>query len=191
MDIYNFIKSRRTIRKFKQDRLTKEQLAKYIDTARVAPSAANIQPLKYVAVVSREMTEKMFPLVKWAGYLAPMYNPKEGERPTAYVVVCADTTIRKSGYDMDIGAAVENMMLCALADNVGACWMASIDRDGIRKLLDIPETLEISCVVALGYLAETPKEAEVENGDIKYYLGESDTLYVPKRAMSEIVIKTV
>lgn len=191
MDIYNFIKSRRTIRKFKQDRLTKEQLAKYIDAARVAPSAANIQPLKYVAVVSREMTEKIFPLVKWAGYLAPMYNPKEGERPTAYVVVCADTTIRKSGYDMDIGAAVENMMLCALADNVGACWMASIDRDEIRKLLDIPETLEISCVVALGYLAETPKEAEVENGDIKYYLGESDTLYVPKRAMSEIVIKTV
>lgn len=191
MDIYNFIKSRRTIRKFKNEQLTREQLEKYIDAARVAPSAANIQPLKYVAVQSKEMAEKMFPLVKWAGYLAPLYNPKEGERPTAYVVVCADTTIRKSGYDMDIGAAVENMMLCALEDNVGACWMAAIDRDEIRKLLDIPETLEISCVVALGYLAETPKEAEVKNGDIKYYLDEAGTLCVPKRELNEIIVKTV
>ena len=191
MNIYEFIKSRRTIRKFRQDELSVEQLNKYIDAARVAPSAANIQPLKYVVVKSREMSEKMFPLVKWAGYLAPDYNPKEGERPTAYIVVCADTTIRKAGYDMDIGAAVENMMLCALADNVGACWMLSIDRDEIRKLLSIDEHLEISCVVAMGYLAETPKEAAVVNGDIKYYLDETDTLCVPKRGMDDIVIKTV
>lgn len=191
MNIYEFIKSRRTIRKFRQDELSVEQLNKYIDAARVAPSAANIQPLKYVVVKSREMSEKMFPLVKWAGYLAPDYNPKEGERPTAYIVVCADTTIRKSGYDMDIGAAVENMMLCALADNVGACWMLSIDRDEIRRLLSIDENIEISCVVAMGYPAETPKEAPVENGDIKYYLDETDTLCVPKRGMDDVVIKTV
>ena len=191
MDIYSFIKSRRTIRKFKQEQLTKTQLEKYIDAARVAPSAANLQPLKYIAVQSREMADKMFPLVKWAGYLAPLYNPKESERPTAYVVVCADTAIRKSGYDMDIGAAVENMMLCALADNVGACWMASIDRDEIRKLLDIPESLEISCVVALGYLDETPKEVDTENGDIKYYLDNADTLCVPKRNMKDVLVKTI
>ena len=191
MNIYEFIKSRRTIRKFKQDELSVEQLQKYIDVARVAPSAANIQPLKYIVVKSREMSEKMFLLVKWAGYLATEYNPEEGERPTAYVVVCADTTIRKAGYDMDIGAAVENMMLCALADNVGACWMLSIDRDEIRKLLSIDEHLEISCVVAMGYLAETPKEALVENGDIKYYLDKTNTLCVPKRQMGDIIIKTV
>ena len=64
MNIYEFIKSRRTIRKFRQDELSVEQLNKYIDAARVAPSAANIQPLKYVVVKSREMSEKMFPLVK-------------------------------------------------------------------------------------------------------------------------------
>ncbi len=191
MNIYEFIKSRRTIRKFRQDEISVEQLKKYIDTARVAPSAANLQPLKYIVVQSREMSEKMFPLVKWAGYLAPMYDPKEGERPTAYVVVCADTTIRKNGYDMDIGAAVENIILCALSDGVGACWMAAIDRDEIRVLLDIPKHLEISCVVALGYLAENPKEATVENGDIKYYLDDTNTLCVPKRSMEDVLIKTL
>lgn len=191
MDIYSFIKSRRTIRKFEQKQLTTEQLSKYIDAARVAPSAANIQPLKYIAVHSKEMSDKMFPLVKWAGYLAPDYNPKENERPTAYIVVCADTTIRKSGYDMDIGASVENIILCALADNVGACWMASIDRPAIKELLDVPDELEISCVVAMGYLAESPKEASVENDDIKYYLDDTNTLCVPKRSMDEVLIKTL
>lgn len=183
------IKSRRTIRKFSQKPLSKEQLISYIDAARVAPSGANLQPLKYIAVQSKEMTDKMFPLVKWAGYLAPDYNPKDDERPTAYIVVCADTEIRKNGYDMDVGAAVENIILSALSEGVGACWMAAIDRDEIRKLLDIPAFCEIPCLVALGYPKEEPKEVGITK-DIKYYL-EDETFCVPKRNMEDILIKTV
>ena len=143
MDFLEFIKSRRTIRKFKDEPLTAEQLKRYIDAARVAPSAANIQPLKYIAVASPDMSEKIFPLVKWAGYLAGEYNPKDGEHPTAYIAVCADTSIRQSGYDVDMGAAVENMILAALADGVGACWMGSIDHEKISELLEIPDNLKL------------------------------------------------
>jgi len=189
MNIIEFIKSRRTIRKFKQTPLTQEQIKGYIDAARVAPSAANLQPLKYIAVQSVEMVEKMFPLVKWAGYLAPDYNPKEDERPTAYIVVCADEGIRKNGYDLDIGAAVENIILAALSDGVGTCWMASIDRKEIKNLLEIPEDMVVSCVVALGYPSENPKEVEIKN-DIKYYL-EEETLCVPKRSLDEVLLKTL
>ncbi len=188
MNINDALKKRRTIRKFKQEPLTKEQLQKYVDAARIAPSAANLQPLKYVAVYSREMTDKMFELVKWAGYLAPDYNPKEGERPTGYIVVCADTTIRKSGYDLDVGAAVENMILAALDDGVGSCWMGSIDRAKIAELLNIPEHMEISCLLALGYPAETPKEVGVNDDDIKYYLDDEKTLCVPKRSLKDVII---
>lgn len=191
MNINELINSRRTIRKFKQTPLTKEQLIKYVNVARVAPSAANLQPLKYVVVESREMVEEMFKLVKWAGYLAPDYNPKEGERPTAYIVVCADTEIRKSGYDLDVGAAVENMILAAYADGVGSCWMGSIDRIKIAELLKIPENMEISCLLALGYSAEQPKEVENAGDNIKYYLDDEDTLCVPKRGLSEVLIKTL
>ena len=183
------IKSRRTIRKFEQKPLTKEQLAEYIDAARVAPSAANLQPLKYIVVQSKDMADKMFPLVKWAGYLAPDYNPKEDERPTAYIVVCADTVIRKTGYEMDVRASVENIILAALAEGVGACWMAAIDRDEIRKLLDIPESYDIPCLVAMGYPKENPKEVGITTG-VKYYL-DDNTLCVPKRDMDEVLVKTV
>ena len=64
MDFDTLLKSRRTIRKFRQEPLRAEQIEKYIDAARLAPSGANIQPLKYVAVLSREMTQTIFPLVK-------------------------------------------------------------------------------------------------------------------------------
>ena len=190
MDFFEFIKSRRTIRKFKNTPLTAEQLKRYIDAARVAPSAANIQPLKYIAVANPDMSEKIFPFVKWAGYLAGEYNPKDGEHPTAYVAVCADTSIRQSGYDVDMGAAVENMILAALADGVGSCWIGSIDHAKISELLEISDNLKLLCVLALGYPAETPEETDVCDDSIKYFIGENGNLQVPKRSIDDVLIKT-
>lgn len=191
MNINDLLKKRRTIRKFSQQPLTKEQLLCYIDAARLAPSAANLQPLKYIAVRDLCMAEKLFPYVRWAAYLAPDYNPKDGEHPVAYIAVCVDKEIRNSGYETDVGAAVENLILSALADGVGACWMGAIDREGIKKLLEIPDNLELSCVVALGYPAETPCDVACEDGNIKYYLNENGTLCVPKRMQDEVLIKIV
>ncbi len=191
MDLNTLLKSRRTIRKFQQRPLSPAQLAGYIDAARVAPSGANLQPLKYIAVQSAEMADKLFPLVRWAGYLAPDYNPGSGERPTAYVAVCADTAIRQTGYEADMGAAVENLILAALADGVGACWMGAVDYPKISELLGIGEPLRLLCVVALGYPAESPQEVAVEQDNIKYYIGADGTLQVPKRALEEVLIKTV
>ena len=190
MDIKTLIKSRRTIRHFEQKPLTKEQLTSYIDAARLAPAAANVQPLKYVVVQSADMAKKVFPNVKWAGYLKGEYNPNPGEEPVAYIAVCEDKSIKQAGNDMDIGAAVENIILAALSDGVGACWMAAIDREEISKLLKLSENLYLSCVVALGYPKESPKEVAVTDDDIKYYV-DGETLCVPKRAMDEVLIDII
>lgn len=190
MNLTEAICSRRTIRKFKQTPLTKEQLTSYINAARLAPSAANLQPLRYVAIASREMAEKMFALVKWAGYLAPDYNPKEGERPVAYIAVCADNQNNSHWTDQDIGAAVTNMILAALDDGVGACWIGSVDVPEATRLLKLPDDVTLRCVVALGYPAETPKEVPVCD-NIKYYVDETGTLCVPKRDMKTVLLKTL
>ena len=92
---------------------------------------------------------------------------------------------------MDIGAAVENLILAALSDGVGACWMGSIDRPKIGELLHLPEYLTLSCVVALGYPEEDPKEVAVREDNIRYYLDETDTLCVPKRALTDVLIEIV
>lgn len=190
MNISEAIKNRRTIRKFMQTPLTKEQLTRYVDAARLAPSAANLQPLKYAIIQSQEMADKMFELVKWAGYLAPDYNPKEGERPVAYIAVCSDKNNPSNWVNVDMGAAIENMILEALSDGVGACWIASVNRPEASKLLALPEDINLECVVALGYPAETPKEVGITD-DIKYYVDETGTLCVPKQSLSEALIKTI
>ena len=187
MTVLELIQKRRTVRKFSQKPLTTEQLTRWVDAARMAPSGANLQPLKYAAVCDPETVKNIFPLLKWAGYLAPEYDPKPGERPTAYIVVCADTFIRKTGFEADAGAAVENLILAALEEGVGACWIGSVDRPALKALLQLPEGLVITHVVALGYPAEDPEAVTAEDGNIRYYL-EDETLRVPKRPLEEVLI---
>ena len=191
MNITELINSRRTIRKFSQEPIKKELIEKYINCARVAPSAANLQPLKYIGINSKEMTDKIFPHVKWAGYLAPNYNPKDDERPTAYIAICGDKNIRESGYDMDIGAAAENIILSALEDGIGSCWMLSIDKSKISEILNLDPNIKLCTIIALGYPLESPKEVNVVDNNIKYYLNDNNTLCVPKRSMEDVIIKIV
>ncbi len=190
MTVKELISKRRTIRKFQNKPIYTEQLSTYIEAARLCPSAANLQPLKYISVTSKNIADKVFPTLKWAGYLKGEYTPKENERPAAYIIICVDTNISKANYDMDVGAAVENIILSALEDGIGACWLACIDRDKLREIIGLEENLIISCVVALGYPSESPAYTKMQNGDVKYFL-QNDTLNVPKRSLEEIIIKTL
>lgn len=191
MNIYELIKSRRTIRKFEQKPIETEKLVRFVDAARVAPSGANFQPLKYMIINSPEMCDRIFPLVRWAAYLAPEYNPKEDERPVSYVAVFGDTSIKKAGFETDMGAAVENLILAALSEGIGACWMAAIDYEKIPAVLGADDNLRLLCVVALGYPKETPCEAAIDDENIKYYVGEGGNLCVPKRSLDEVIVKTL
>ncbi len=189
MNVYDTIINRRTIRKFLQKPISKETLEKYVNAGRLAPSAANRQPLKYKIVNSEDVVQKMLKMVKWAAYIAPMGDPGEGEEPVAFIAVCADLDIRKEGYETDLGAAVQNIIISAEADGIGSCWMGAIDYEGITNLLSLSDNLKLLCVVALGYKAEVPKECLVENNDIKYYKDQNGVLNVPKRSLEEILIK--
>lgn len=183
MSVYELILKRRTIRKFEQRPVETEKIVKMINAARIAPSAANMQPLKYIAVTSSDLCNKVFPLTKYAGYLENG-TPKEGERPMAYIVVLEDENIRK-GAELDAGAAIENIILTALEEGIASCWVGSVNRDELKKLLDIDQSLSINSVIALGYPMQKSVEAPFD-GNVKYYLDDEGTLHVPKRSMNEI-----
>ena len=118
MEIIEGIRKRRSIRRFKQDPIPLETLKKAVDAARLAPSAANIQPLRYILVVNSDLRKKMFPALKWAGYIAPRGDPPPGEEPTAYVLVVVNKDVARSDYQLDAGAAIENLILTALEDQL-------------------------------------------------------------------------
>ncbi len=186
MKVYQSILNRRTIRKFIQKPVEREQLVKMINAARLAPSGGNLQPLKYVVVTDPEMLEPVFQTTRWAGYLTPHGTPKDGEKPTAYIVILVDTSIRKDG-DNDASAAIENMLLTAEEEEIGTCWIGSVDRKELSSLLELPETFVIHSVVAMGYKAQESRVVEMVGNDVKYYLDEEGVLQVPKRKIEDIV----
>ncbi|HHV95743.1 MAG TPA: nitroreductase [Clostridiaceae bacterium] len=188
MNTYELILKRRTIRKFKQIKIEPSILTKLINAARHAPSASNLQPVKYIIVDDDEKVKEMFKYVRWAGYIAPEGNPKEGEEPVVYIIVLADTRIRKSGYELDIGAAIQNILLTAEEEGIGTCWIGSVDRDAVRKLFNIEDYLVINSVIALGYKGEEPIVEEMVDS-IKYYKDEKGVLHVPKRKLEDIIVK--
>ena len=188
MDIEEAIHKRRTIRRFKQDPIPREILKKLIDYARIAPAGSNIQAVEYVIVKNPAMREKMFPLVRWASSLPKeQRTPESGREPTVYIVVLVNTDIKKSYYDYDIGAAVENILLGAVSFGIGCCWMGNINGNKIRTLLEIPENYEIKHVISLGYPDETSQMEPFEDS-FKYWK-EANEMHVPKRKLDDIILK--
>jgi len=186
MNVIEAIRTRRTIRLFQPTPIPPAALRELVDAARVAPSAANLQPLEFVGVRDPEIVSRVFPALAWAGYVAPRRTPPEGQRPVAYIVVLINRKIRDSGGHHDAGAAIENLLLAAWEKGLGGCWIASIDRDRLRTILNVPEHLDIDSVISLGYPAEQPVGEEMTDS-VKYYLDDDDTLHVPKRRLADIL----
>lgn len=187
MDFCELIKTRRTIRRFKPELIDRKILIELLAVARQAPSAANRQPIQYLIVDDPDIAEKIFPHLAWAGYVQPKRTPTQGQKPTAYIIILTDEKTSPEHYCIaDGAAAVENILLAAWSKNIGSCWMASIQRENIREILDIPPALEINWVIALGYPDETPESEDTTSDSLKYYLDEDDKLHVPKRKLSDI-----
>ncbi len=189
MNVYEAITARRTIRKFRQEPLQHYDLIKIIDCARLAPFGANLQPLKYMIIDDKAALEKIYPMTKWAGYL-PAWQPAENERPTAYIAVLNDTSIKPTEKsECDSGAAIMSMILEAQELGIGSCWLGAIDRAGIKKLLGIEDKLDVVYLLALGYPAQEGDVFEMRDDDVHYYFDDEGNVCVPKRKISDIIVK--
>lgn len=186
MGVYDCVIQRRTIRRFRQDPIPAQRLQQLVNAGRLAPSGANLQPLEYIVVNRKDMLDAVFATTRWAAYIAPKGTPPPGERPVAYIVVLINRHIRARGGEHDCGAAVMNMILTAWEQGLGSCWIASIHKRRLRKILHIPSYLEIDSVLALGIPAEHPV-LEILTDSVKYWKDENGVLHVPKRKLEDIL----
>ncbi len=186
MSVYDLIKNRRSIRRFEQKAVSEELLRQCVDAARLAPSGANMQPLKYKIVNEPELVQQIFEQTKWAGYL-PDRNSTAEEAPTAFIAVCVDTDIKKAEDFCEIGAAAQNIFLTALEQGIGGCWLGAINKPEISRILQIEPPLKLHTVIALGYPAEQSETAEYTDS-VKYYYDTNDVLQVPKRSLEDILL---
>ena len=187
MDVWQAIESRRSVRRFSRQPISKQILLELIEAARCAPSAANRQPLEFVIVNSDDLKVKVFAQLAWAAYVQPRRDPPAGKRPVAYIVVLVHSEKAVAKWSKaDAAAAIENILLAAQGKGIGSCWLGSIKRDKLREILEIPDNYDIDSVVALGYSDEQPVMEDCKGESIEYYLDYNDVLHVPKRPLRTI-----
>ena len=187
MDMLEFLRTRRTYRRFEQRPVAPEILTEAVDAARIASCGANRQTVRYIVVQSADAVAAVQPLVHWAAYLPrEQGTPKAQELPTLYVAVVQDTSI-PGDLATDTGILMANMTLAAWDKGVGSCIMGAINKPALTELLGITEPEKLAFMVAFGYPTHAARVVPMtpETG-VKYYLDENRDYCVPKRSSDEI-----
>lgn len=141
MDVFEAIETRRSIRKYKPGSIPSDQLRKILQAARIAPSAGNRQPWRFI-VVQDDGHRKA---------LAKMANNQLFIADAAVIVVAiGDPEISQRWYDKDVMIAVEHIVLAATALGYGTCWIGAFDEKEVKKLLHIPDRMKAVALLPIG-----------------------------------------
>lgn len=187
----DLLKIDRSYRRFNENyQIERETLLKIIELTRYCASGRNLQPMKYYIVNEMEGCTNIFPLLKWAGYLTDWDGPAEGERPTAYIIQCLDTSLTKN-YLCDDGIQLQTITLGAVSEGLGCCIIKSFNTVKLKEVLEISDNLEPLYVVAIGKPVEKVVIEDMDSqskDEIKYYRTSDGIHHVPKRVLEELII---
>ncbi|UCG39808.1 MAG: nitroreductase family protein [bacterium] len=150
VDLYDLMRARESIRSYDPDRpVSPEVLQRILEAGRLAPSAANRQPWRFLVVSSGVMLERVRPC-----YPRPWFEAA----PHVLVVVGREEEAwvrAKDGYnslETDLTIAMDHMILAAEYEGVGTCWIAAFDPDILREALSLRKGEKVFAITPLGYL---------------------------------------
>lgn len=142
MDVYEAIKTRRSVRAYETRQIPDDVLMRVFEAGRVAPSASNSQPWHFIVVKSpkkREVLSKR------------MFTKFLVESPVV-IVGCGERERRF--HLVDVSIAMQQMVLAATAEGLGTCWIGDFDEKVVRDLLKLPDKYAVVCLLAVGYERE-------------------------------------
>jgi nitroreductase len=142
MDVYDCIRTRRTVREFKPDPVPDEIVRKILQAGRWAPSSSNTQPWHFVVMQNRETIAALGKIATQGAFL--------GHAPLAIAIVMESARRPQ----LDAGRAIQQMELMAWSEGLGTCFVgirAAEQHHAIKTLLGIPEAMELITVLPFGY----------------------------------------
>ena len=146
METLEAIEKRQSIRKYLTKSVDKELIEKVINAGRLAATARNVQPWKFVVVTDRKKLDKMVEINDYADFLK--------EAPVCILVFCKTD----AKYYLEDGcAATQNILIAATALGLGSCWIAGDKKpyiDKIATLVNAPQNYSLVSSIALGYQTE-------------------------------------
>jgi nitroreductase len=152
MNVFEAIGERKSIRKYKETKIEDEKLEKILESARIAPSAANRQEWKFLIVKNQETRDKLVEAANGQKFVgqAPITivaSSTESER----VMPCG-----QYAYTVDLSIAVSFMILEATELGLGTCWLGAYDEGKVKEILKIPEDIRVPAMFTIGYADESP-----------------------------------
>ena len=152
MDFLNVINSRRSVRNFTSESVSKDLIAKIIEIAVKAPSACNVQGWQFVVVNSEEIKQK---LVDYGGSIIIK------NAPVGILVIYDNRTKNTEYHDFiqSAAAGIENLLLAATYYGLGSCWLCHLPtKRQLRKIFSIPSYFDPIAYVLLGHKQKEPME---------------------------------
>ena len=145
MSVLKLIKTRRSVRKFQKEIVSKGMILKILEAGRWAPSGLNNQPWRFM-VLAKDRKDFLAEFTKYSHII------KGADK---LILVFLD---KKASYNyekdlMAIGACIQNMLLFIHSLDIGACWLGEIlnQKSQVHKFLKTSKNLELAAVLALGY----------------------------------------
>lgn len=150
MDVFEAIRTRRSIRRYENRPVEKEKLLKILEAARLAPSAANHQPSSFIVVTD--------PKVR--GSLRSAYGQDWFINAPMIIVACASPEMawvrsdREEYWKVDVTIAMQSLILAAWEEGLGTCWIGAFREEEVKKALKVPPKVRVVAMTPLGYPAE-------------------------------------
>ncbi|MBW2970387.1 nitroreductase family protein [Candidatus Woesearchaeota archaeon] len=153
MDTLECIATRRCIRKFLDIPVEFEKIGNIMDAGRYAPSAGNLQDWKFMLITDEAMRNEIAKACVEQFWIATA---------PVIILVCTEPEKTKRFYGrsgekfsiQNSAAVVQNMLLAAHAEGLGACWVGAFEEEAIRRLLEIPDSVMVQAIVPIGYADE-------------------------------------
>ena len=154
MEVAEAIKSRRSVRKYKSTPVPEEALKKILNAARLAPSAANLQPWRFIIVMDEDVKRHLAAACNSMNWIT---------RAPVVIVACANMDVAIAmvgGYmnsaPVDVAIALTQMSIMATSEGLGTCWIGAFKEEKVSALLGIPKECRVVSVMTLGYPDESP-----------------------------------
>ncbi len=162
MDAIEALKTRRSVRAYTGEPVTREQIEELVDCGRLAANARNRQPWEFVAVTDRAMLQKLAGVTEGRGEFV-------GTSAVTIVVLGVATD---ELYVAGCSNAAQNMLVAAHAMGLGGCWAQLDGRpfgEEVRKLIGAPDTFKPLCMLGIGYPMGLPEKPKRTLADVLHW----------------------
>lgn len=158
MDLYEAIRKRYSCRSYASKPIEKKKLDRIIEAARLAPSAKNLQDWRFIIVTDEKIRKEVAITANEQMFIATAPAIIIGCSNGEYVMRCGQKVS-----SIDTAIAMEHIALAATAEGLATCWIGSFYPEKLRKILGIPERVEIIELMPIGYPADKETNRHREN----------------------------